>query len=235
MLTQTTQTALTQNRIRPIAAVQPGKTGDRPAAGGHALEALDLMGSPMAYGHNEEIYGEEEPAEFVYKVVSGAVRTCKILTDGRRQIGAFFLPGDIFGLEVGKDHQFSAEAIGTTVVRVVRRRAVVSMAERDCDAARELWTHTARELHRVQDHMLVLVKSAQQRLACFLLEMSDRLAASDALDLPMSRQDIADYLGLTIETVSRTMSQLVSDSAIGLPTSRRIVLRSRSALHTLNA
>jgi CRP/FNR family nitrogen fixation transcriptional regulator len=85
------------------------------------------------------------------------------------------------------------------------------------------------------DHMLVLVKSAQQRLACFLLEMSDRLAASDALDLPMSRQDIAGDLRLTIETVSRTMSQLVSDSAIGLPTSRRIVLRSRSALHTLNA
>ena len=193
------------------------------------------MGSPMTYGHNEEIYGEEEPAEFVYRVVSGAVRTCKILSDGRRQIGAFYLPGDIFGLEVGKDHQFSAEAIGKTVVRVVRRSAVVSMAERDCDAARELWTHTARELHRVQDHMLVLIKSAQQRLACFLLEMSDRLAASDALDLPMSRQDIADYLGLTIETVSRTMSQLVSDSAIGLPTSRRIVLRSRSALRTLNA
>jgi CRP/FNR family nitrogen fixation transcriptional regulator len=229
----TIQTALTQTQIRSVPALQPGRTSDR--ATGNALEAFDLMGSPMTYGPNEEIYGEDEPAEFVYKVVSGAVRTCKILSDGRRQIGAFYLPGDIFGLEVGKEHQFSAEAIGKTVVRVVRRSAVVSMAERDGNVARELWTFTARELYRVQEHMLLLVKSAQQRLACFLLEMSDRLAVTDAIDIPMSRQDIADYLGLTIETVSRTMSQLVSDSAIGLPTSRRIVLRSRSALRQLNA
>ena len=109
------------------------------------------------------------------------------------------------------------------------------MAERDGDAARELWTFTARELYRVQEHMLLLVKSAQQRVACFLLEMSERLAVTDAVELPMSRQDIADYLGLTIETVSRTMSQLVSESAIGLPSSRRIVLRNRGALRQLNA
>jgi CRP/FNR family transcriptional regulator, nitrogen fixation regulation protein len=230
-----TQTPLSQTQIRSVATLQPRQASTRAAAGGNALEALELMGSPMKYGPNEEIYGEDEPAEFVYKVVSGAVRTCKILNDGRRQIGAFYLPGDIFGLEVGNKHQFSAEAVGKTVVRVVRRSAVVSMIERDSDAARELWGFTARELYRVQEHMLLLVKSAQQRVACFLLEMSDRLAATETLDLPMSRQDIADYLGLTIETVSRTMSQLVSDSAIGLPSSRRIVLRSRGILRQLNA
>jgi len=228
-----THTPLTQTQIRPAATLQSRNIPTATAGG--ALEAFDLMGSPMTYGPNEEIYGESEPAEFVYRVVSGAVRTCKILNDGRRQIGAFYLPGDIFGLEVGKEHQFSAEAIGKTVVRVFRRSAVVSMAERDCEAARALWTFTARELHRVQEHMLLLVKSAQQRVASFLLEMSDRLAATDSLDLPMSRQDIADYLGLTIETVSRTMSQLVSDSAIGLPSSRKIVLRSRRVLRELNA
>ena len=145
------------------------------------------------------------------------------------------LPGDVFGLEVGKVHQFAAEAIGKAVVRVVRRSAIVSLAERDCDVARELWTFTARELHRVQEHMMLLVKSAQQRVASFLLEMSERLATSDSMQLPMSRQDIADYLGLTIETVSRTMSQLVSESAIDLPSSRRIVLRNRGALRHLNA
>jgi CRP-like cAMP-binding protein len=83
--------------------------------------------------------------------------------------------------------------------------------------------------------MMLLVKSAQQRVACFLLEMSERLATTDAVELPMSRQDIADYLGLTIETVSRTMTQLVSDRAIGLPTTRHIVLRNRSALRDLNS
>jgi CRP/FNR family transcriptional regulator, nitrogen fixation regulation protein len=199
------------------------------------LGALDLLGSQMTFGPNDEIFGEGEPAEYVYKVASGAVRTCKILMDGRRQIGAFYLPGDIFGLEIGKRHQFSAEAIGDAVVVVVRRSAVVALAERDCDAARALWQHTGRELRRVQNHMLLLVKSAQQRVACFLLEMSKRFAATDALDLPMSRQDIADYLGLTIETVSRTMLQLVSDAAISLPTSRHIVLSNQNALRRLNA
>jgi CRP/FNR family nitrogen fixation transcriptional regulator len=227
---------LTQTPIRSLAAIQPRKpTSDRTAPVRDPLEVFDLMGSPMTYGANEEIYGEDEPAEFVYKVVSGAVRTYKTLTDGRRQIGAFYLPGDIFGLEVGKEHRFCAEAIGKAVVRIVRRSAVVSLAERDCDAARELWTFTARELYRVQEHMLLLVKSAQQRVACFLLEMSERLADANTVELPMSRQDIADYLGLTIETVSRTMSQLVSESAIDLPSSRHIVLRNRGALRHLNA
>jgi CRP/FNR family nitrogen fixation transcriptional regulator len=196
---------------------------------------LTIMGSQMTFGPHEEIFGESEPAEYVYKVTKGAVRTCKILSDGRRQIGAFYLPGDIFGLEIGGEHQFSAEAINDTTVMVIRRSAVVSLAARDCEAARELWTFTSRELHRVQEHMMLLVKSAQQRVACFLLEMAERLAAIDAIELPMSRQDIADYLGLTIETVSRTMSQLVSDHAIGLPNSRRIVLRNRVALRKLNS
>jgi CRP/FNR family transcriptional regulator, nitrogen fixation regulation protein len=163
------------------------------------------------------------------------VRTYKILRDGRRQIGGFYLPGDIFGLEIGNEHQFSAEAINDATVLVVRRSAIVSLAERDCDAARELWSVTGRELNRAQEHLLLLVKSAQQRVASFLLEMSTRLTATNAIELPMSRQDIADYLGLTIETVSRTMTQLVSEQAIGLPSSRRIVLRNSGALRQLNA
>jgi CRP/FNR family transcriptional regulator, nitrogen fixation regulation protein len=204
-----------------------------PVRGG--VGAMETMGSQMKFGANAEIFSEGEPAEYVYKVITGAVRTYKILNDGRRQIGGFYLPGDIFGLEIGKKRQFSAEAINSVIVLVVRRSAIVSLAERDCEAARELWPFTGCELKRVQEHMLLLVKSAQQRVASFLLEMSKRLAATDAIDLPMSRQDIADYLGLTIETVSRTMTQLVSDQAIGLPSSRRIVLRNAGALRRLNA
>jgi CRP/FNR family transcriptional regulator, nitrogen fixation regulation protein len=199
------------------------------------IGAMETMGSPMKFGAKAEIFGEGEPAEYVYKVVTGAVRTYKILSDGRRQIGGFYLPGDIFGLEIGKEHPFSAEAINSVTVLVVRRSTILAVAERDCEAARELWSHTGRELKRAQEHMLLLVKSAQQRVACFLLEMSKRLAAADEIELPMSRQDIADYLGLTIETVSRTMTQLVSEQAIGLPSSRRIVLRNTSALRRLNA
>lgn len=204
-----------------------------PTRGGFGV--MEAMGSQMRFGPNEEIFGDGEPAEYVYKVIKGAVRTYKILCDGRRQIGGFYLPGDIFGLEIDKEHQFSAEAIKDVTVLIVRRSAIISLAERDCDAARELWSFTGRELNRVQEHLLLLVKSAQQRVASFLLEMSARLSAADAIELPMSRQDIADYLGLTIETVSRTMTQLASEQAIGLPSARRIVLRNSSALRQLNA
>jgi CRP-like cAMP-binding protein len=228
MLTQTELCTIPVNRSHTNAIARSA-----PVRGG--IGAMETMGSQMKFGANAEIFGEGEPAEYVYKVVTGAVRAYKILSDGRRQIGGFYLPGDIFGLEVGKEHQFSAEAINGATVLVVRRSAIVSMAERDCEAARELWSFTGRELKRAQDHMLLLVKSAQQRVASFLLEMSKRLAATDAIELPMSRQDIADYLGLTIETVSRTMTQLVSEQAIGLPSSRRIVLRNTGALRRLNA
>jgi CRP-like cAMP-binding protein len=207
----------------------------RSAPGRGGIGAMEAMGSQMKFGPNAEIFGEGEPAEFIYKVVSGAVRTYKILNDGRRQIGGFYLPGDIFGLEAGKEYAFSAEAINGVTVLMVRRSAMVSLAEHDCEVARALWSFTSRELNRAQEHVLLLVKSAQQRVAFFLLEMSKRLAATDAIELPMSRQDIADYLGLTIETVSRTMTQLVSEQAIVLPSSRHIVLRNAGALRRLNA
>jgi CRP/FNR family nitrogen fixation transcriptional regulator len=227
---------LTQSQLRTGTVAYPylNSAPRLPSTSG-GFGTLELMGSQMTFGPNEEIFGENEPAQRVYKVTKGAVRTYKILCDGRRQIGAFYFPGDIFGLEMGKEHQFSAEAIDKVTVLVIRSGAVVSLAERDNKAARELWTFTARELHRVQEHMMLMVKSAQQRVACFLLEMSERLAEGEAIELPMSRQDIADYLGLTIETVSRTMTQLVSDRTIGLPSSRRIVLRNRSVLQELNS
>ena len=112
---------------------------------------------------------------------------------------------------------------------------MIALAARDNDIARQMWALTARELQRVQDHIMVLIKSAQERVAGFLLEMADRVPGGGALELPMSRQDIADYLGLTIETVSRTLTQLEKTAAIELPTSRRIVLRNLSALNRLNA
>ncbi len=99
---------------------------------------LEMMGSQMRFGRNAEIYGEAEPAEYLYKVVSGAVRTYKVLADGRRQIGGFYLPGDIFGLEAGAEHAFSAEAVSDSNVLVIKRSAVMDLAARDfkhCSAA----------------------------------------------------------------------------------------------------
>jgi len=189
----------------------------------------------MRFGRNIEIYGEDEPAEYFYQVISGAVRTYRMLDDGRRQIGAFHLPGDLFGLESGDVHLWSAEAINDAQVLVVKRSAVMARAEHEKDLAKQLWTLTVRELQRMQEHSMVLIKSAEERVAGFLLEMAARGGSGAAVELAMSRQDIADYLGLTIETVSRTFTQFVQSGTIALETSRRIVFRNRAALSRLNS
>jgi len=195
---------------------------------------VELMGAPMAFGRNAEIYGENEPADYLYRVVSGAVRTYRVLCDGRRQIGAFYMPGDVFGLESGHAHAFSAEAISDTKVLVIKRKALEAIAGRDSEVARQLWELTGRELERAQDHILALIKTAEERVVSFLLEMAVRASRDGQIELPMSRRDIADYLGLTIETVSRTMTHLESTSTIEMRSSRRVVLKNQATLRRLN-
>jgi len=235
---------LTQTAVRTDAFRRTVPTRIAPAAASRAIggandrdplaQSMHLMGATMSYPRNAEIFGENEPADYVYKVISGSVRTYKILSDGRRQIGGFYLPGDVFGLQFAEEHSFSAEAITDTKVLVVKRSALTALAGRDAAIGRELFALTGRELRRVQERVLLLVKSAQERVASFLLEMAERAAAGNIVELPMSRQDIADYLGLTIETVSRTLTCLEGTAAIEVPTSRRIVLRNRSALNRMN-
>ena len=197
--------------------------------------AIEEMGAAMVFPRDAEIYRESSPATYLYKVISGTVRTFKTMSNGRRQIRAFYLPGDIFGVETGEKHAFSAEAITDAKLVVIERKVVVALAARDNDVARQLWSLTSRELRHTQDHVLLLIQSAQERVAGFLLEMANRVPAGNEIELPMPRQDIADYLGLTIETVSRMMTHLEKGAAIALPTSRRVVLRSRSTLNRINA
>jgi CRP/FNR family nitrogen fixation transcriptional regulator len=196
---------------------------------------LGLMGAPMRLARNNEIYGEHEPAEYLYQVISGTVRTYRTLDNGRRQISAFYFPGDIFGVEAGDVHLSSADAICDAEILVAKRSAVMARAENEKTIARQLWMLTVRELQRVQEHSLVLIKSAEERVAGFLIEMAGRNSSGAAVELPMSRQDIADYLGLTIETVSRTFSQFAHAGTIALENSRRVQLRNRPALNRLNA
>src|SRR6516165_12697630 len=118
----------------------------------------------MSFAANAEIYGEDEPADYLYKVASGTVRTYNVLVDGRRQIGAFHLPGDIFGFETGDEHTSSAEAITECRIIVIKRSTVMALAARDNDVTRQMWALTARELERVQEHSLVLIKSAEERV-----------------------------------------------------------------------
>jgi CRP/FNR family nitrogen fixation transcriptional regulator len=199
------------------------------------FDNMQVGGAAMTFERNAEIYGEGETADYVYKVLSGSVRTYKVLSDGRRQVTAFFLPGDVFGIESDDEHSNSAEAIDKSVILLVRRSSLFNLAESNSEVARHLWEITAAELRRSQDHALLLIKTAKERIAAFLLDMAKRLAGKGCLELPMSRQDIADYLGLTIETVSRTLTLLSEGSTIQFLASRRIVLRNPSELDELNA
>jgi CRP/FNR family nitrogen fixation transcriptional regulator len=219
--------------MRPQEFTTPAASVPVVVAAGREIEIaqdLNLPGFIMGFAPNEEIFGEEEPTDFVYKVISGAVRTTRFLSDGRRQIDGFHLSGDVFGLERGEAHRFSAEAIGECEVALVRRKAVERAAESDVAAARRLWSLAADNLEQLQDHMLLLSrKNAAERVGAFLLELSAR-ANCRMVDLPMSRGDIADYLGLTLETVSRTFSQFAREGLIELPTPRRVVIRNVAAL-----
>jgi CRP/FNR family transcriptional regulator, nitrogen fixation regulation protein len=189
-----------------------------------------ITGVPIKFGANREIYGEKEPADYVYELTRGAVRTVKVLPDGRRQIGGFYFAGDIFGLEDELEHSFSAEAVTVSTVRLIKRSTLTRMARDDREFAEQLMTVAAQEIARLHNHALMLIKTAPERLGSFLLEMAERISLGGVIELPMSRQDIADYLGITIETVSRTFTILESQSTIALPNSRAVVLRNRSAL-----
>jgi CRP/FNR family transcriptional regulator, nitrogen fixation regulation protein len=198
-------------------------------------DVFGMIGAVVPFARNSEIFGQEEPADYIYKVTSGAVRTSRILADGRRQIGDFYLAGDILGIEVSDLHTFSAEAISDCKILVVKRSALMAAAARDASIARTLWDAMGRELKRVQQHSLALVKTAQERVAGFLIEMLERTSKGNLLELPMSRQDIADYLGLTIETVSRIVGQLERSAIIDLRASRQIIIQNKTALQSLNS
>jgi CRP/FNR family transcriptional regulator, nitrogen fixation regulation protein len=196
-----------------------------------------VAASEFSYRKGVEIYGEKEPADYVYQVTSGAVRTYKLLSDGRRQIGAFHLIGDVFGLENSEVHRFTAEAIVDTTLRLVKRRSLESVAERDVLVANNLLSLTTNNLQHAEDHMLLLGrKTALERVAAFLLEMDRRLTAADIIALPMCRRDIADYLGLTLETVSRALSNLHGRGILGFldPSQRQIALLDRQQLASLD-
>ncbi len=195
-----------------------------------------VIASEFSYRKDEEIYGEGEPAEYLYQIIRGAVRTYKLLSDGRRQIGAFHLPGDVFGLDPGPEHRLTAEAIVDTTVRLVPRRSLEKAAASNAHVARNLWTLTANDLRHAEDHMLLLGrKTAMERVATFLLEMDRRLARAGMMALPMCRRDIGDYLGLTLETVSRTLSQLNDEGILMFSNARHIALRNRQRLSAMEA
>jgi CRP/FNR family nitrogen fixation transcriptional regulator len=198
---------------------------------------LSRLGATQVLAKGEGVFGEGDAAEFFYKVVSGTIRTYKLLSDGRRQIDAFHLADDIFGIEAGAEHRFSAEAVDGATVIAFRRSRLEALTQQNPAFGEQVMSSMIRNLERAQDHMLLLGrKTAQEKIASFLLDLAQRLHERDRFELPMQRTDIADHLGLTIETVSRTLTQFARDGLIKLAaSSRSVVLADKPALARLNA
>jgi CRP/FNR family transcriptional regulator, nitrogen fixation regulation protein len=195
------------------------------------VPARSLAAAPlMHFVQDSGIYEEGDAATVFYKVISGVVRTCRFSQEGRRHIDSFYTPGDIFGFELGAVHAFAAEAVTDCTLQPCRRRGLEDAVAHDEGVALHLYSYAMRQLERARAHSQLLGRcSAVQKLAAFLLELSADGKAMP-IELPMTRQDIADYLGLTIETVSRTLAQLEKSGVISLLAARRIAVKNREAL-----
>jgi len=184
----------------------------------------------LTYGAEEAIYLEGDEARFIYLLLSGAVRTLRHSLEGRRQIGGFYYPGDLFGLEPGAGHRFSAEALCPSQVIALGRGALGPRLHQQA-----LTQAALRELARTQDHLAMLGRrTAREKIASFLLEVAARNDTAPPA-LLMSRQDIADYLGLAIETVSRTLGQFQDDGWLTFSSCRSFHVLKPSAMQRLAA
>ncbi len=190
--------------------------------------------SPFAPG--DLLFRQGDAVRLVYRVLRGAVASYRLLSDGRRQVTGFHLPGDFVGLEAGVEHATTAEALCRVDALAMERSELAGRAATDTGLARALWQVTVRAFQRSEDHALILARQgATERVAAFLLDFADRMGRPEIIDLPMTRQDIADHVGLTIHTVSRTLSQLQAQGMIEARSSRQVRLLQRQRLEWLCA
>jgi CRP/FNR family transcriptional regulator, anaerobic regulatory protein len=183
------------------------------------LQELDHLGRHVHFASRETVFTQEEMATSFYNLLEGVMRLYKLLPDGRRQIVGFALPGDFLGMATSARHSFSADAIGPVVVCTFSRTPFARFVEDKPHLLRRINEFVFRELSQARDQMVLLGRrDAQEKVASFLIGWRDRLVQLHGPDttvaLPMSRQDIADFLGLTIETVSRTFTKLQRDGVI---------------------
>jgi CRP/FNR family nitrogen fixation transcriptional regulator len=175
------------------------------------------------------IYGQGEQAGVLYKIKYGAVRIYRLLADGRRQVVAFHIKGETFGFEAWKVRSFYAEAIAPTGLTTVD-------AESDGRYSADLMALALRSMVRAQEHLLVIGRqSALEKLAVFLVDLDDRQGHDGVIDLPMTRTDIGDYLGMTIETVSRSFSKLRDMGVLQLRNTRCVEILKGDKLRAISA
>ena len=199
------------------------------ARSGEFAQGRPVAQPPVFFSAGSEVYAQGERCKGLYRIEFGAVRVYRLLSDGRRQISAFHLAGETFGFEADNAHHFFAEAICATGIHIIHASPTTSMSG-------ELFPLALKSLVRAQEHLLVLGRqNAIERIAAFLSDMAERQGGLKQVDLPMSRADIGDYLGLTIETVSRVFSRLKQKGVIRLPSLRCVEIAKWQVLQDLAA
>ena len=199
------------------------------------VRALQQIGTKLRVTRSKTIFNEGDPAENAYKVVSGAVRLCKHMADGRRQIAQFAFPGDFVSFMEGSEHNFTAEAVTDVVLMCYPQRQIDKLGAQKPSVRDRFLTLMCQRVCDMQNHLMVLGRqTAKERVASFLLVLLDRIGfeEDDILDVSMSRQDIADHLGMSVETVSRVLAQLQHGGIVAALRSG-IELRDRVALRDL--
>lgn len=207
----------------------------RPVPARDALDLLEQFGTTVSVQRDREIHGQGDQAAWCYRVISGCVRVVNLMEDGRRQIGEFLMAGDVLGFDALETFDFAAEAVSDVVLRRFPRRMVDALAERNIGLARRLHDVASIGLRLAHTRLLLLGrKTASERIASFLLEMAERLphARPGVLDLPMGRTDMADHLGLTIETVCRVLAHLRREGTLAIDRSN-ITIRDTAALQQM--
>ena len=203
------------------------------------LRHLNAISTAVELSAGQVVFFEGDQDRFLFNVVTGAVRLSRMLPDGRRQITGFLFPGDLLGLTIAGRYAYTAEAMIDSSFCRFDRGKLTEIAERFPNLEHQLFNLASNELVQAQEHILVLGrKSATERVATFLTRVAERIGeragAGSVTELPMTREDIADYLGLTIETVSRIISKLRASGAIAMPTARHIEVPDTEALLQLS-
>lgn len=202
-----------------------------------SVSPLDRLGVRIVVARNKAVIEGGDPADHVFKVVSGALRMVRLLPDGRRHLSSFLMPDDFFGLADSDAYSQSVEAVSEATLMRYPRHRFEALLNSDASVSHRFLDVVCGQLAATQERLLVLGRmTATERLVTFLLGMADRKSrTAPEVELPMSRADIADYLGLTIETVSRGLTDLRSRRIIDLPTPNHIVFLKRQALEQISA
>jgi CRP/FNR family nitrogen fixation transcriptional regulator len=238
MITLSTARAkLADASYQAIAALRMPDVSQRASLSDY-LQTIQDYGSRQHFDRNESIFIQGDAADRVYRLVSGTVRLCRHAPDGRRHIVEFLLPGDLMGFVESPEQPVSAEAVSDVTVVAYPRACFDRLAAESAAVRSQLLCHLSENLQSAQQHQFVLgCQKAKERVSSFLLRLAERMdiLCGDRVDLPMSRQDIADHLGLTIETISRAISALRGDGVLLVPNAHQLILRDMAMLRAFAA